>query len=29
VFEDEYTDEFKAALNEEFVDYQKNGEVIS
>ncbi len=29
IFEDEYTDEFKADLNEEFADYQKNGEVIS
>jgi hypothetical protein len=29
VFEDEYTDEFKAELNEEYADYQKNTAVIS
>ncbi len=29
VFEDEYTDEFKAGLEEEYADYKKNGEVIS
>lgn len=28
-FEDNYTDDFKAVLDEEYVDYQKNGEVIS
>ncbi len=29
VFEDNYTDEFKAELDEEYADYQKKGEVIS
>ncbi len=29
VFEDDYTNEFKAQLDEEYADYQKNGEVIS
>ncbi len=29
VFEGNYTDEFKAELDEEYADYQKNGEVIS
>ncbi|MBD0298295.1 MAG: hypothetical protein ICV84_24360 [Flavisolibacter sp.] len=28
-FEEEYTDEFKAELDDEYADYQKNGEVIS
>ncbi len=28
VFEDDYTNEFKAQLDEEYADYQKNGEVI-
>lgn len=27
--EDNYTTEFKAELDEEYADYQKNGEVIS
>lgn len=27
--EEEYTNEFKANLNEEYADYQQNGEVIS
>ncbi len=29
VFEDDYTNEFKAQLDEEYADYQKNDEVIS
>ncbi len=29
VFEDEYTDEFKAGLDEEYDDYENNGEIIS
>jgi len=29
VFEDNYTNEFKAELDEEYANYQKNGEVIS
>lgn len=29
VFENNYTDEFKAELDEEYTDYQKNGEVIA
>ncbi|MEJ7680592.1 MAG: hypothetical protein WKG06_22610 [Segetibacter sp.] len=29
VFEDDYTDEFKAELDEEYTDYQKEGEVFS
>lgn len=29
VFKEEYTDEFKAGLEEEYADYKKNGEVIS
>ena len=29
VFEDNYTDEFKAELDDEYEDYQKTGEVIS
>jgi hypothetical protein len=29
VFEDDKTDEFKAELDEEYADYQKEGEVIS
>ncbi len=29
VFEDDYTNEFKGQLDEEYADYQKNGEVIS
>ena len=29
VFEDNYTDEFKSELDEEYADYQKTGEVIS
>ncbi|MBD0333208.1 MAG: hypothetical protein ICV66_11180 [Chitinophagaceae bacterium] len=28
-FEDDYTDEFKAELDDEYADYQKDGEVIS
>jgi len=29
VFEDDYTDEFKSELDEEYADYQNKGEVIS
>ena len=29
VFEDDYSDEFKAELDEGYADYQKTGEVIS
>ena len=29
VFEGDYTNEFKAELDEEYADYQKNEEVIS
>lgn len=29
VFEDNYTDEFKAILDEEYADYQRNKEVVS
>ncbi len=29
VFEEEYSDEFKADLEEDYLDYKKNGEVIS
>ncbi len=29
VFEEDYTDEFKADLEEEYTDYKRNGEVIS
>ena len=29
VFEDNYTDEFKANLNEEYADYQQKNELIS
>ncbi len=29
VFEDDYTDEFKSDLDEEYADYQKTGEVIT
>ena len=28
-FEDTYTDDFKAELDEEYADYQKNGETLS
>ena len=29
VFEEEYSDEFKADLEEDYADYKKNGEVVS
>lgn len=29
VFEDNYTNEFKTQLDEEYADYEKNGKVIS
>ena len=29
LFEDTYSDDFKAVLDEEYVDYKKNGDVIS
>jgi len=29
VFEEEYSDEFKADLDEDYSDYEKTGEVIS
>lgn len=29
VFEDNYIDEFKAILDEEYADYQRNNEVVS